>query len=200
MTRMDQFTRQPRAVRWALIALAVIGAYFVLIEPTLNHLNSVRARVSAKEGIIAAAVRDKPKIDAAGATIRLGVGRYGQVGFNFGDEADTRTVTFNQRVAEILRKHGVGQHTSTTRPATLGTGPLLDAVGQGYRVERLINEYQFEAEPEIVTSVLADLERTELVTSVSRVQIRKGDPRDGRKVKATIAAELWSRTPKGRGR
>lgn len=200
MTLIEQMARLPRAARWALIAVAVIVAYFAVIEPALNHLNSLRARVSAKEAIIANAVRDKPKIDSASATIRLGVGRYGQIGFNFSDEVDTRSTTFNQEVAAILRTHGVGQHTSTTRPATLGTGPLLDAVGQGFRVERLINEYQFDAEPEVVTAVLADLERTPLVTAISRVQIRKGDPREGRKVKATIAAELWSRTPKGRGR
>lgn len=64
MTLIEQMARLPRAARWALIAVGVIVAYFAVIEPALNHLNSLRARVSAKEAIIANAVRDKPKIDS----------------------------------------------------------------------------------------------------------------------------------------
>lgn len=200
MTLAQRYTALPRAARWLIIGLGVVVLYFLILEPVLNQYNRVAAKVQSRSQTLAAYERDKEQIKAAGATVRVGVSRYGNVSFEFSEKSDARVSEFNEAVASILRKHGVSQVTRTARPATLGSGPLLTAVGPAYRVERLINEYQFEAEPETVTAVVADMERTPLVSSVSRVQMRKGDARDGRRVKATIAAELWSRTPKGKTR
>lgn len=200
MTLAERYRSLPRAARWGLIAVGVIIAYFAAIEPALDRINKVRAKVGTKEAILASYERDQDKLRMAYNEIGAGLTRYGDVSFEFADRSDARATEFNKTVAAILKKHGVSQSTTTARPATLGTGPLQDAVGQGYRVERLINEYQFEAEPEVVTAVLADLERSPLVSAVSRIQVRKGDAKEGRKVRAVIAAELWSRVPKGRTR
>src|SRR5438876_420265 len=79
--------------------------------------------------------------------------------------------------------------------------PHARAVTPEERVERRISEIQFDAAPEVVTEILADLERAPEVSAVSRVEMRRAD-REGasRQLHATIAAETWVVARKGRAR
>jgi hypothetical protein len=112
-----------------------------------------------------------------------------------------RADAFNRRINEVLKSRGVTDHTGTTRTISLATGPVntaLDASGQ--RVDRFIRELQFEADPETLASVLADLDRSPEVAAISKVQARKAEEGGGRLLRATVSVEAWVLARKGGSR
>lgn len=187
----DLYRSLPRPARWGVLAVAGLLAYFGVVEPVVDATSSVNARADARAQAIAE-VRSGGGDDAAA----LGLRQFGDVAPP-GDPRE-RAVAFDRRVLEVLEKHSVRDHTSTTSTVPLGTGPLLSLLSpSNQRVERRIRQIQFEASPETLSAVISDLERTPEVAAVSRVQIRKAQ--DGRLVRATVSAEAWLVTRKGAG-
>lgn len=185
MTRLlDLYRSLPRAARWGVLALAGVLAYFVVVEPVVDRTNAWATRADARADAIAL-VRSGPAEDDA---VTLGLKQFGAV-LPPGDPRE-RGDAFRTKVLDVIEKHGVRNHTSTTRNAPLNRGPLLAALAPtNQRVDRLIREIKFEATPETLAAVIADLERTPEVAAVTRVQVRKGE--NGRVVQATIDAEAW---------
>ncbi len=194
MSRVSDIYRGlPRAGRWGVWAGAGLLGYFAVVEPIMDKTNALNSRADAR----AQAIAEVRSGGGAGAA-DLGLRRFGHVEPP-GDPRE-RNVAFNRRVLEILETHALKDHASTTRNAPLNAGPLLTALAPSHqKVERHIREVQFEATPETLAAVIADLERTPEVAAVSRVQIRKPEG-GGRIVRATIAAEAWSVQKKGNGR
>jgi hypothetical protein len=74
-------------------------------------------------------------------------------------------------------------------------------VDSAFRVERLVTDLQLTGEPEAIAAIIADLERHPLVTTLSRVQMRKAEGRDtGRSLRASISVETWVLVKKARNR
>lgn len=180
------FRDLPRAARWALLGAVALVAYFGLIEPALDSLNDLNSRADAQR----LALMELNTKSAADEQIGLGVRRFGRV--LLPGDPQVRPVEFNRKVLAVLEKHGVRNHTNTTRTVPLGSGQLQSELGSGAQVQRLIREIQFEAAPEAVAGVIADLESTPEVASVSRVQLRRVEAEGvSRLLRATIAAEAW---------
>ncbi len=190
---LETYRSLPRAARWGVAAVGAVLGYFVVVEPVVDTTLSLNARADAR----AEAIREV-RIEGASESTALGLRMHGQV--DLPGDARERAVAFDRRVLAVLESHAVKDHTSTTRTVPLTTGPLLAALAPtNQRVERRIREVQFEASPEALSGVLADLERTPEVAAVSRVQIRKGDD-GGRAIRATVAVETWVLTKKGTSR
>jgi len=189
----------PRAARWGLGAVVLFGAYFGVAEPVLDEINRVNGQADVKAAVLASYESADGAMGAAAQTTGLGLRRFGQV--EFPGDPESRPVAFNQAVDQVLKKHGISGQTSTSRVAPLGSGPLTANVGAEFRIDRLMKDIQFQAEPEAVAAVIADLERTPEVATVSRVQVRQVESRDqgGRQVRATIGVEAWLLTRKARG-
>ncbi len=186
----------PRAARWGLLFVALLASYFIVIERLIDQINKLNSKADDRIGALVALTHDP---SGSAADIALGVRKFGEV--NLPGDEQTRSVAFNRRVSSILEKHKIKDN-STTRKMTLGQGPLKDAYGDGSRIDRLVREVQFEATPEDISAVIAELENAPEVAAVSRVQIRRGDSRDtaGRILKVTLSAEAWVLSEKGRAR
>jgi hypothetical protein len=185
----------PRAARWGLFAGVVILAYFVVVEPIVDSINATNAKAEDREGALFALARDP--ISSQSSEFALLVKKFGTV--ELPGDPETRPVAFNRRVVEILGKHKI-KDSSTTRIMPLGAGPLKDAYGETNRIDRQVREIQFDATPEDIAAVIAELESAPEVAAISRVQLRRGDQQDSaaRLLKATISVEAWVVSRKGR--
>lgn len=168
----------PRAGRWFVWALVCVAAYFGVVEPVIDRASGISARADAAAAALVAYDSGRSTQDREAADIRRGLRQFGPV--LLPGEPGERSVAFNRRITEILDKQGVKYPLSTVKTASLGAGPLDKSMPAGQRVERLIRDVQFDATPEQVSAVLAELERSPEVASVSRVQIRRaGEGRGG---------------------
>lgn len=185
----------PRAAQWGVWAALALVAYFAIVEPTLELRAAWASKADDKSQALVALARGTRE----GDEVELGIRRFGVVKPP-GDPRE-RADAFNRRINEVLKSHEVTDHTGTTRTISLTTGPLnsaLDASGQ--RVDRFIREIQFEAAPETLAAVLADLERSPEVAAVSKVQVRKSEEGGGRLLRATVSVEAWVLARKGGSR
>jgi hypothetical protein len=187
----------PRAMRWAVYALIGFAAYFALIEPAIDKTNALANRADIHEATLRAFTAEGGAQQKHVQTLELGMRRFGEVEF-LGDES-TRPLQFNAAVDRILREHAVSNAKSVTKPASLGQGVLTAKMGSEYRVVRLVRDIEFDAPPEAVAAVVAELERTPVVATVSRVMVRRleGKAPGDRSVHATITAEAWMAAKKG---
>lgn len=188
---------QSRAVKIALVGLAAIVAYFAAVEPMVEATASAHTAADARQ---AALERLRQKAANDQDSEALAVRKFGKV--ELPADINSRTLKLNQQVTAVLEKHGVRQHTSSTKISPIGQGPMQAAAGPTSQISRYVREVQFEASPETVTAVVADLERTPEVAEVSRVQLRRGGEtnRDDRVLRATLSVEAWVESPKGQGR
>ena len=193
----DRIRSLPRAARWGLSAGGVLLAYFIVIEPLLDRVNSTKARADDRLGALTALTRNP--IGEGSSELALGVRKFGAV--ELPGDPEARSLALNQRIAEVMKKHSI-RYEITTRVQPMGSGPLKDAYGETERIDRQVREVQFDATPENLSAVVADLENASEVAAVSRVQVRRGDQQDSaaRLLKATLSVEAWVVSKKGRTR
>lgn len=190
----------PRAARWAVIALLAIGVYFVIIEPGLGAINAAQAKGDDSEAALERFEKGGQAVKDAGDAWALGVRRFGEV--DPPGTPDARPLEFDRAVDAVLKKHNITGHTSTTKTAPMGPGPLVTNVGKDKRVDRILKTVEMTADPEAVAAVIADLEATPVVASVSSVTLRQPDSRDKttRAISASITVESWMIAKKEKSR
>lgn len=210
-----RYASLPRAARWLLLGGVAIAAYFAVVEPVLDATARLNAECSAKMARLDSAARDRAADGSVESDVKLGVQRYGMVAMP--GAGKDRSEALNRRIAQVLMAHSVRDVTTTVKETPLSGSTLareLGTSGDGgtdLRVDRLVTELQFEASPETVAAVVADLERSPEITAVSRLQLRKAAGGTGgggngakvassRLVKAVVAAEAWQTVRKGRSR
>lgn len=203
-TAAERFRSLPRAVRWLGVFVLLLAGYFLVCEPVIDLTNKVSARADDKAAKLAAAESNVETLSAAYGDVKSGLQRHGPI--LLPGEPKARSEALNKRINAVLQSHSVRDHTATAKEVSLSPGPLAKAIGETNTVERLVMELQFEASPETVAAVLADLERSPEVSMVSRFQVRRSTPASGgkssgpRTLKATLAVEGWQLVRKGRTR
>ena len=196
MSLLTTFKQMPRAGQWTTLALVGLVAYFAVIEPTVEKIGKLGGRAESRRAELVAFEKEQQTGDNARSRVALGVSRYGEV--LWPGDPESREAAFNRKIAEVLSRHGIKDQRATTRSSSLSKGPLLEAMGQGAAVSRQISDLQFEATPEQVSGIVADLERTPEVAAVSRVQLRRVDEQDrARLLRANISVETWVQTRAG---
>lgn len=197
---ISKISALPRAARWALIALVGIVVYFVVIEPVLGAINTANSRGDASEAALDRFEQGGQAVKDAGENWALGVRRFGEV--DYPGSPDSRPLEFDRAVDAVLKKHNIVGHTSTTKNAPMGAGPLVSNAGADKRVERVIKTLDLTADPEVVGAVIADLEATPVVSTVSSITLRQPDARDKttRAISASITLEAWTIAKKDKGR
>ncbi len=172
--------------------------YFLVFEPMIDSTNRALAAAESKSALIATYSKTAASLESAASTVATGMKRFGHI--EMPGDAEKRPLEFNQAVDEILRRNSVRESTSNSRTSPLGAGPLGARVGTEFRVDRLQRDIQFTADPDLAAAVIADLERTPIVSTISRLQIRQADGKDkGTKmVRVTMTVETWLLARKGR--
>jgi hypothetical protein len=183
----------PRTMRWLLWTAAVLVLYFAVIEPyVITKPAALRAKAGETETRLVSLQKEAESGQAH--VVANAIARFGPIDPP-SNEPERATLLFNRKVAETLEKHGIKKYTSPNRSTNMERGPLVRAVSSDERVERRIADIQFDASPEEITGILADLERSPEITAVSKIQLRRADG-GGRTLHATLTAEAWVITRK----
>lgn len=188
------------AVRMVVVFLACLVVYFIVLEPSVDAYNRIATRADGKLSQLVKAMNGGDDLKKASTDVGLGVLHYGQVRFP-GDPQST-PAEFNRIVTEILDRHEISNRTASTRTGSLrADSPLAKAISKEEKVDRIIQDLQFDATPEAAFAVIADLERQPIVANISRVQTRKDAGRGGQAgtVRVSMAVEAWVRVRKERG-
>lgn len=188
------------AVRMVVVFLACMGMYFVILEPSIDAYNRIATRGDTKQTQIVTASSGGDALKKASTSVGMGVLHYGQVRFP-GDPQST-PAEFNRIVTDILDRHQISNRTASTRSGSLrADSPLARALPKEDKIDRIVQDLQFDATPEAAFAVIADLERQPIVANISRVQIRKDAGRGGQAgtVRVSMAVEAWVRVRKERG-
>lgn len=190
---VERFRSLPRAARWLAWGGAGLVVYFAFVQPTVDLILSLNGRAAGARSELGSEGREREAREQAGAQVRAGMGLYGKVAFP-GEPAE-RSEAFNRKVNEVLSRHSIKGDRRVTRAAPLEAGPLDTVAGQNRRIERLIMDIQFDASPEQVSAVLADLESTPEVAAVSRIQLRREAGADAgagsRSLRVNLSVEAW---------
>jgi hypothetical protein len=192
---VEAISRLPRAAKWVLGALLVVVAYFAVIERTMDLINTFSGKADVSEGTLKKYAASNEPQKRALESLKVGFRTFGDV--DFPADQTTRSGAFNSAVDKILKEQKVSAK-SRTKNAPLGAGPLNAKVGPEQRIERMVRDIEFDATPEAVDAIVAALERSPVVATVSKVQIRTIETKDksARQVHATITAEAWFLSPK----
>lgn len=200
---LARYNALPRAAKWGLLAALAIGFYFGGVEPALNAMNTWTTRANNKERELTAFAKEREARKGADDAAALGVTRYGIVEPP-GDPAE-RSAAFNRRVSQVLEAEGIKQSTSTSSESPVGRNSMLQQFfGVEASVQKIGSELRFDATPEQLARVVAALEQSPEVSSISRVQVRQGASGGGEKnprlLGVTMKVQAWQVRPKARGR
>lgn len=197
---VDTFRSLPRAARWGVLATLAFGLYFLAVEPLLKITNDYDADADSIESRLSRTADLASDTSDDGRMFATGVKAFGRP--QLPDDPKTRPEAIQQVVDEVLEAHGVETRTKTERHSTL-TGDRARALVGADKLERYIVEISFEADQGTVAQVIADLEKSPVVSAVSRVKIDRSavgtrymddaEKSGAGRVRATISAESWVR-------
>jgi len=197
---IERWKQQPRAMQWAILAALGLAAFYGLVDPLLEATEKVKSRADAKAAMLDQYQQNRQALETADKTVALGVSRLGNIEMPI--ESESRAVDFNRMIDDVLSRQDLGDRSSTSRTVPLGNNSALAGViDASLKVDRLVTELQLTGQPEAIAQIIADLERNPLVTTISRVQMRKAEGRDsGRNIRASISVETWVLSKKGRAK
>ncbi|MFM9959469.1 MAG: hypothetical protein ACKVZJ_15540 [Phycisphaerales bacterium] len=184
----------PRAARWAVLALLAVLGYFGVEAAVLDPMNQMNAQADAAALTIQKAVDQAGRRAEADGTIALAVSRFGDVAL----PGDFQTVTaeLDNAVQEVFKGRGVEPGRSNKRkPTPLGRDVMSGVLPANKEVQRIGLEVTFESDQALVGALIADIERSPIITTISEINI-KTLPDKG-KVQATIVPEAWIIVEKG---
>ncbi|MEK6701171.1 MAG: hypothetical protein AABZ53_02835 [Planctomycetota bacterium] len=200
---INSFKSLPRAGKWGLAALAGIAAYFLVVEPSVSKAVTLADKAATKETALQAWSKDEGPRKNKEAAVALGSRIYGNVSFPM-PEAEGSPATLT-RIAAVLKKQGVRQYDLRERPMVLKS-PVLTAATGGSQIKRIVRDLTFECRPEVLSALLAELEKSPEISSVSRLSIgppgsgRAGNTGGGGKtIKVTISVESWVQARENKG-
>lgn len=194
----SRYQSMPRATKWLLWTCVGVMAFFFAVDPILASFANISSSADAKSAMLATYAKNEKALQRADETVRLGVRQFGEVQMPI--ESELRPLEFNRTVDEVLRTRDVRELTSTTRTAPLRPGPLTGKVPMDFRVDKLMKDIGFVAKPADLAAIIADLERSTLVSTISQLQVRQVESRDSpdQLVRVKLVVECWVLARKGK--
>ena len=189
-----KFRALPRAVRWGVVTGALTALYFGLEWAVIDPTNRMNAEADAAALSVGRAVDQAGRRTDADSTIALAVSKFGEVAL----PGDFQTVTaeLDNAVQEVFKGRGIEPGRSSKRkPSPLGRDVMAGLLPANKEVQRIGAEVTFECDQALVGALIADLERSDRITTISEINIKT--LADKGKVQATIVPEAWIIVDKG---
>lgn len=184
------YSSLPRAGRWLVWFVVLVLGFIFVNDYLLKLYDRWDARANQLESQLLR-LRDLGSSESdEGRVIATGMTGFGRPALPSSPAMVAQSLT--RRVNDVFDLAGVDDRTQIEKNASFKSKQTDE------RLERIILEVTFEAEPHTITQIIADLESSAEVTTVSRIRIDKGNRSGDRAsntqtVRATIAAEAWAR-------
>ena len=187
-TWSQRFSELPRAAKWALIGGVIIFALLIYTDYLWKFADEWNDKADGIRSQVRQAAMTNSRLDQIDRMKDLISGVGPVVKPNAEGDANK---ALTQSVNAILKLHSVSNDDFKIRPpARLPTGTLERIVqGRNQRVERLTGELRFDASPEHTLAIIAELESSEDIESVSRVRLNKLP--GTRKLSVRLTVEAW---------
>ena len=190
-TWSQRFDELPRAAKWALIGTVLIIGLLFYFDYLGKFADEWNREADGIQSQVRQSALSNSRLDG-GRSMRDLISGVGPV-VKPTTEADANKA-LTQSVNEILKLHSVSNDDFKIRPpARLPTDTLEKIVkGSNQRVERLTGELRFDASPEHALAIIAELESSEDIESVSHVRLNKLPGRGKLSVRLTVEAWILS--------
>lgn len=193
-TLQSRYAALPRAVRWALWGGAVIGGYFLVVEPILNKTDDYRALGDQLARELDEQAKLRASVSGAARTVEQTAAVFGRP--TSPAAMSEQAGALERRVNAVFSTHKVNNQRASYRdPAVLTATPPGSLAGPNQRLERLAVELSFECDLPTLLAVLTDLEQASEVAAISRLNVRKSQPggrgRNTSSLIVNLAAEGW---------
>ncbi len=192
---LDRYQGLPRAARWGVVAVVAMGGFMLLdsvIWPAADELNSKADRYEAL------LVRASSRADELPGNVVYAAIAYGGTSVPTLEEAGKEKLT--AAIAEIFKKRNInlGQD---VRPAQVLPQTVLPKIvaekAPGGRMGRTVVEIQFDAQPDVVTAILNELEQSEAVDAIGDVRMSYNG--GTKRVTVKMSVEKWGVVPTNQG-
>ena len=187
-TWSQRFAQLPRAAQWGLIGAVVIIALLFYTDVLWKFADKWNDKADGIRSDVRQAALTNNGLDRIDRMKDL-ISGVGSVVKPTNEAKANEALT--QSVNAILKLHSVSNDDFKIRPpARLPTGTLEKIVqGRNQRVERLTGELRFDATPENTLAIIAELESSEDIESVSHVRLNKLP--GTRKLSVRLTVEAW---------
>ncbi len=191
------FGTLPRAGKWGVISAALFGGFMLLDEAIWPIADRMNERSDRWEALLA---RASERAEGLPPEIAANAIAYGPNEVP-GDEARGMT-KLAAAIDAILRKKGVTKYSQDLRRAQqLGTDVLGDIAGPlGGTMGRTVADIAFEASPDDVTAIIADLDASADIDAINDLKLTYAPAT--KRVAVQMSVEKWGvlkRTPKRGG-
>lgn len=185
-TLLQQYQKMSRVMRLATLAAVGLALYFLWdnsIRPATDILkrdaDAIASNVSELQRIEAEAERLKNLNKA--------------LVWNIGPVRPPVAVAegskqFNDVVLNVLQKHGATNTNFSSRSRGKLPRSALVTYANGRRIDRLTGDIKFDASPEKAAAIIAELEASPHIESVTSLRLARDT---GRKVRVTLTVETW---------
>lgn len=180
----ESFSALPRVGKWLTLAVAGYAVFLLfdfVVWPTSDRLEMRAERAASVLKAAADRAKELPGDTADRATV------FGPNAVPGRDVAEKER--FSKAIAAIMKTHGVADsYGFDVRPQGLPSGVLPKVAAQlGGSMRRTVAEVKFTANPDVVSAIIADIDRSPYVDAITDVRLAYKD----RRVTATLSVERW---------
>lgn len=188
----ERFARLPRAMRWLVLAAVCFGVIWGIIFPTLDAIDRFNRRANYALNQLTSLQQQAERRAQADNRIARGTINFGEV--DLPTQGGGKSNELFTRISEILKNHEIARPNVTAQrpiPIKLDPDTQETLAGSNRELQRVIFDIRIEGAPEAIAGVIADLEKTPQVTSISQIVLRRVGKPEERKLSATIMPEAW---------
>jgi hypothetical protein len=188
---LDRISLFPRAIQWAIWA-AICTIAFLIWDATIAD---VAADWSAKSDTIEMQISEVNKPIILTSSTKNAISAFGDVQLPRQKAGGSSGLT--NAIHEILALSKVRNDEFTRTKTTRMRSSALPGIAQsGQQIEQVIGDLHFEARQSDILDVIADLESSPWIDSISSVRLTR---MDGRLIRVNLSLEAWV-VSKKRGR
>lgn len=183
----QRYRKLPRATQWALaagIAVVVFLIYDSIVGPLTGSWNEQADEMLADVATATGGGQRARQVSG----LREPILALGVVSMP-GTESDANQA-LHAIVNDVLKRHPVSRDSFNYHGAAkLPRGTLRDVLASGQSLERISGDLRFDAEPEEAMSIIAELEDSPNIESISSVRMtRQAGPQ---KVTVDLTVDAW---------
>ncbi|MAI67863.1 MAG: hypothetical protein CMJ26_08315 [Phycisphaerae bacterium] len=190
---LEQVSAWSRAMQWAFWSI-IFTLAFLVWDATVADIG---AQWSAKANEIKMQIQEVNKPIQLTSSDKKNIATFGEVSLPRSKAIGTAEMT--DAVHAILESHNVKNDEYTrTKTTRMKSGSLPGIAKSGQQIEQIIGDIRFEATQEDILKVIADLESSSAIDTVSDIRLTR---KEGRLIRVDLAVEAWvvaSSSRKGR--